>query len=139
MILLLIIFAISIAGMLAIPLRHYPRVRAGEDGVEAESDNSVVRAHVHQWVTRLERWYQETAKNIFLKTLDLLLRFLERGAGRLAGSMKGWRIMVQERFRVIPRESLYWKNMHSWKKTNGTAFRSELWEDEQDISNHVER
>jgi len=137
--LLSIIFAVSVAGMFAIPLRHYPRVRAREGDSSNLTENSVIRAEMTKWVDGLERWYHGPVKNTFLKLLDSMLRLFERGAGRVAGSTKHLRLMVQERFRVIPRESLYWKNIHAWKKTNGTSLRSELWEDEKDISNHVER
>lgn len=134
-----IIFTVSVAGMFAIPLRHYPRVRAGEGDSSDPTENSVIRAYMTRWVDELERWYHGPAKNAFLKLLDSILRLFERGAGRVAGSTKHLRLMVQERFRVIPRESLYWKNIHTWKKTNGTSLRSESWEDEKDTSNHVER
>ena len=139
MILVLIaVFGFSVVGMLAIPLRHIPRARNLEEEIDVAA-SSVVRVRVASAVKRVETWFEHFAKNEFLKFTDYVLKFFEHGAGRVAGSTKNLRLKVQERFRVIPRESLYWRHIRTWKKENGSVPRPMLWEDENDISNHIER
>ncbi len=132
------VFGISLVGMLIVPLRHIPRIRNFEGEIDAVAV-SVLRVRVAGILKRIEGWFSHTAKEAFLKFLDSMLKLFERSAGRIAGSTKNLRLMVQERFRVIPRESLYWKQIRSWKNTNGGAARSTFSEDEHDISNHIER
>ncbi len=117
-----IVFLMSVGGMFAVPLRHLKKVRGVDsDQIAENNEANFVRTYVVQWIDLAEAWYRGKAKETFLKLLDVALRFFERGAGRVAGETKHVRIMIQERFRVIPRESLYWKQIHTWKKTNGNG------------------
>jgi hypothetical protein len=142
MILLFSIFAVSLVGMMIVPLRHLPEVRRAhmdDAAVPEAEDNSIARAYIAHSMTRIERWMQISAKHEFLKFLDVILSVFERFAGRVAGRTKSARLLVQERFRVIPRESLYWKSMNTWKKTSAHTARAYKAVEEEglDISNHL--
>ncbi|MBI4121690.1 MAG: hypothetical protein HY470_01900, partial [Candidatus Ryanbacteria bacterium] len=104
------LFVVSVGAMFSLLLRRLPALRAA-DGETAEEvlSASVVRTYVVAWIDYGEAWYRGRAKEQFLKLLDTLLHAFEKAAGRVAGETKHVRLMVQERFRVIPRESLYWK------------------------------
>lgn len=130
----------SLAGMAVIPLRHLSYIRGREQ--EDQQSESVVRAYVVGLISRFEEWYRSSAREWFLKFLDRVLKIFERAAGRIAGQTKALRFMIQEHFRVIPRESLYWKQIRTWKQSNGngsvdvytaTISRGE----DTDISNHA--
>jgi len=140
MTILLAIFGAAVLGMAVIPLRHISRVRVIDQHVlEAQgARNSIARVYIVHGIDRIVRWFRWHAREEILKILDRILKMLERLAGRLAGEMKNTRLLVQERFRVIPRESLYWKQIHSWKKTHGGKVRKDSLspEGEQDISYH---
>lgn len=134
------ILFVSVIGMLFIPLRRLPRLRAADDSDTLETtETSVVRTYVLGRIDWAEHLYRIRAKEQFLKLLDRVLRIFERSAGRVAGETKHVRMMIQERFRVIPRESLYWKQIHAWKKTNGNGngAQKNVSGHEGDISNHL--
>lgn len=134
MILPLVVFGASLIGMIIIPLRHIPHLKENP----LPESNSLVRIRVVGFIEQFEKWFHSSAKNQFLKALDNVLKIFERSFGQIAGQTKNLRLMVQERFRVIPRESLYWKQMHTWKKENGsTKAKEELYEEDLDISNHI--
>jgi hypothetical protein len=141
MIILISLFCITFLGMMIIPLRHMPRLRrASEDDIlnhDADA-NSIARVRIVGTIDQIENWYHASAKNLFLKFIDRMLAAFERSAGKIAGRTKNMRIMVQERFRVIPRESLYWKHIHTWKRENGTTKTKIILEEEGiDVSNHI--
>lgn len=135
---------IAVCGMMFILLRHLSDVRrtAPESALEPVSENSIARVYVVKGANYLERWYHYRAKEEFLKLLDRALKLFERSAGKIAGKTKHMRLLIQERFRVIPRESMYWKQINSWKRENGTSKRSHAYcldlveEAHADISNH---
>lgn len=137
-------FVIAFCGMMFIVLRHLPEVRKSPSEGEPEPDaqNSIARVYVVKGTNYVEHWYQYRAKEEFLKLLDRALKLFERSAGKIAGQTKHMRLLIQERFRVIPRESMYWKQIHSWKKGKGTSKRSHIRfldlveEARADISNH---
>ncbi len=143
MLILVTIFLIGVAGMFAVPLRHLNTVRVSlhADGIEPEQspENAIVRLYVVGQLDRLDKWYRVSAKESFLKLIDHILKSFERLAGQVAGQTKEARMMIQERFRVIPRESSYWKQMHAWKKVSNVS-RSRILGDTdphgKDISNH---
>jgi hypothetical protein len=137
-------FLVGVVGMLAVPMRHLHEIRVSTraEGVPPEQspENAVVRSYVIGYLDSLDRWYRVSAKEFFFKLLDRILKSFERLMGRMAGETKEMRMMIQERFRVIPRESSYWKQMHTWKKV-GTVSRSRILGDTdphgKDISNHA--
>jgi|SRR3989338_4895262 len=134
------IFLVSVSAMFFILLRRLYRLRAlSFSEIEGVVEVVGVRLYVVKWLDYLEAWYKGKAKEQFLKLLDYALRLFEKGAGRVAGETKHVRMMVQERFRVIPRESLYWKHINTWKKTNGNSngAHKNKSDHEGDISNHV--
>jgi len=133
-----VVFVISIAGMLFVLLRRLAHLRVASTGeLEGVVEVVGIRSYVVGWMDYLEAWYKGRAKEQFLKLADYTLRLFEKGAGRVAGQTKHMRIMVQERFRVIPRESLYWKQINSWKKTNGSGAHKRKMGEDGDISNHI--
>ena len=140
MLFLLILFGLSTIGMLAVPLRYAIKIHATEEDSDMAiggDENSIARVRIVGLIDRFETWYQHSAKNSFLKLLDRVLGVFERGAGKIAGHTKSTRLLIQERFRVIPRESMYWKHIRTWKKTNGTHQAVVSIESEEyDISNH---
>lgn len=137
MFVLLLVFTVALGGMVCIPLRHIPRVRTTSDEELAEQAHaSVVRAYLARSFEQCLRWYHHSAKNMFLRAIDHALKFFERIAGKIAGSMKHWRMLIQERFRVIPRESSYWRQIHSWKHEHGALLKRNLWQPEYDITYH---
>ncbi|MBI2053087.1 MAG: hypothetical protein HYT34_02480 [Candidatus Ryanbacteria bacterium] len=135
MLVLLIIFAFAFAGVIILPLRHLAEARKLQTPTEIPQ-SSILRVLILGFFNFLERWYHERAKDEGLKAADSFLHLFEKGAGRLAGHTKKLRLMVQERFRIIPRESLYWKQIHSWKEENGTRWKGALEDFDMDISNH---
>ncbi|MEK7631008.1 MAG: hypothetical protein AAB417_03215 [Patescibacteria group bacterium] len=144
MVILVAAFLVGIVGMLAVPLRHLHEIRVSTqtEGMAPEQspENAVVRSYVVNQLDRLDRWYRVSAKELFLKLIDRVLKLFERLAGHMAGQTKEMRMMIQERFRVIPRESSYWKQMHTWKKVSNVS-RSRILGDTdphgKDISNHA--
>ncbi|MSR76438.1 MAG: hypothetical protein EXS68_02500 [Candidatus Ryanbacteria bacterium] len=137
-------FLVGVVGMLALPLRHLHEIRVSTEveGMAPEQlpQNAVVRSYVIGYLDSLDRWYRVSAKEFFFKLIDRVLKSFERFAGKMAGQTKEMRMMVQERFRVIPRESSYWKQMHTWKKVSNVS-RSRILGDTdphgKDISNHA--
>jgi hypothetical protein len=130
-----VILAVSIFGMIAIPIRHLSRIRVGEEF----GGESVVRVRILGFMSKLELWYKGPLRHGCLKALDRILKVFERSAGKVAGQTKSLRLIIQEHFKVIPRESVYWKQINSWKKENGnghTKIRESLGKDDRDISNH---
>jgi|GEM_PF-3377342 len=144
MVILATAFILGLAGMLALPLRHLHEIRVStqEEGMAPEQlpQNAVVRSYVLRYLDSLDRWYRVSAKEMFFKSIDRILKSFERLMGRMAGETKEMRMMIQERFRVIPRESSYWKQMHTWKKVSSVS-RSRILGDAdphgKDISNHA--
>ncbi|MEK7643512.1 MAG: hypothetical protein AAB372_03640 [Patescibacteria group bacterium] len=132
-IVLFVLFVSGLVGMTMIPLRHMKSVRTGEGVSAGESLVSVKALAAIEWS---EQWYRFRAREESLKLLDRGLKVFERGAGQVAGKTKNLRILVQERFQMIPRESLYWKEIRSWKRESGPIARPRLEEDGWDISNH---
>ena len=141
MILLLSFFVIAFFGMMIVPLRHVAELRrTSEDEIlnrDADS-NSIARVRIVGTLDSLEHWYETTAKNAFLKLADRGLGIFERTAGKVAGQTKNVRMVVQERFKVIPRESMYWKQIHSWKR-DGNVIKAKFVLEEEgiDFSNHI--
>lgn len=139
---LLIIFGVAVMGMAVIPLRHVAEAERSEEPITDGEVNSVARVYVERFVDRVDTWARWNAREEALKILDRGLKIFERMAGRVAGQTKNMRLMVQERFKVIPRESLYWKQVHAWKKANGNGNGNGMKrefafaEEEGDISNH---
>jgi len=137
-------FVLGLVGMFILPMRHLHEIRVStkEEGTAPEQlpQNAVVRSYVVGYLDSLDRWYRVSAKEMFLKFIDRILKSFERLMGRMAGETKEMRMMIQERFRVIPRESNYWKQIHTWKKTTNTT-RSRILGDTdphgKDISNHA--
>ncbi len=144
MALLIVAFLVGVAGMLALPLRHLHEIRVSTkaEGIalEQSSQHVIVRSYVIGYLDGLDRWYRVSAKEAFFKFIDRILKSFERFAGKMAGETKEMRVMIQERFRVIPRESSYWKQIHAWKKVGGVS-RSRILGDAdphgKDISNHA--
>lgn len=138
---LIISFIAAITVMLGIPLRHLAYVRKVEEEELQRADavaNSIARVQIVGALDWGMKWYETTAKHSFLKLVDRLLGMFERSAGRIAGQTKNARLMVQERFRVIPRESAYWKHIHTWKREHVPVKARILREEEGiDISNHT--
>lgn len=148
MVILLGLFAFSLVGMILVPLRHVPALRRDfayeSEPIASSAQSSVVRTKILHAIESIETWYRHTATDQMLKVLDSSLKIFERMAGRIAGQIKEKRMLVQERFRVIPRESMYWKQVHTWKKTTGGGMMvrqavavRERSVDEEDISNHL--
>ncbi|MDA1334559.1 MAG: hypothetical protein O2794_00890 [bacterium] len=125
--------------MAVIPLRHLSRVRGTEEEyLGSGHDNSIARAPIVAYLDRLEHWYRFAFKDVCLRSLDRTLRALEYMTGHIAGQTKKARLMLQEHFKVIPRESMYWKNIQTWKK-NGTNNNGETKNapvEDQDLSSH---
>ncbi|MEK7576817.1 MAG: hypothetical protein AAB482_03960 [Patescibacteria group bacterium] len=140
MILLFSLFAITFFGMLIVPLRHVAELRSTSEDEVLDRDagaNSIACVRIVGTLDWFEHWYETTAKNAFLKLTDRALGVFERTAGKVAGQTKNVRVMVQERFKVIPRESLYWKQIHSWKREgSGVKAKFVLEEEGIDFSNH---
>lgn len=141
---LLATFLVGVAGMLVVPLRHLHEIRVSTEtegmAPEQSPQNAVVRSYVIGYLDSLDRWYRVSAKEAFLKLIDRILKSFERFAGRMAGQTKETRMMIQERFRVIPRESSYWKQMHTWKKVTNVSRGRMLGDTDphgKDISNHA--
>ena len=138
---LALIFSVATIGMAVIPLRHVLRMqKAVVNGEETQivENNSVARAYVQHLVDRVDVWIHWNAREESLKLVDRGLKILERAAGRFANQTKHIRLMVQERFRVTPRESPYWQQIRTWKKTGDTTKKKEvLHTEEHDISNHL--
>ena len=133
---LLTLFALSLAMMAFIPLRHWGRLRVSSSQDSGNiSDSSVLRRYVLRSAQNVENWYKTTARDEFLKVLDILLKYFERAAGKIAGQIKQMRVSVQERFRVIPRESMYWKQIHTWRRDN-VLKAIEIDSEGRDTSNH---
>ena len=134
---LLIIFGAAVVGMAVIPLRHVAAVERSDETAANGEASSIARVYVERFVDRVDAWARWNAREEALKILDRGLKIFERMAGRVAGQTKNMRLMVQERFKVIPRESLYWKQVHAWKKANGNGVHKNKSDHEGDISNHV--
>jgi len=140
MILILLgVVAVSVLGMLLLPLRHLRQVR--EHHMKLAAARSVVRAPVIGMIERVDRWYRGQAREWMLKIADRLLKISERTLGQLAGRAKSLRFMIQEHFKVIPRESMYWKQIQTWKRVNETApakvFAETRLGADSDVSNHL--
>lgn len=146
MLILLIIFIGSLAVTFFIPFRHVPSLRRAEitgEQMQAQGTQSIVRSRIVGTLERIEKWYHHQATDQMLKMLDWCLKIFERTAGRIAGHLKSRRVLVQERFKVIPRESMYWKQIQTWKKDAPTsvvakqAVAVEIEGSDEDISNHI--
>ncbi len=138
----LVVFIASIVGMGYILVRRIVVIKhAATNGEDVSLENigtsSVARVQVGRVVDRVEMWLHWNAREEALKLLDRILKIFERGAGKIAGETKQARLFIQERFRVIPRESAYWRQIHTWKKSNGKdAQRTKSPTEEDDTSNH---
>ena len=141
---LLVTFGASLGVLILIPMRHVGELeRAAQEGIirpPEPEENSIARVYVLRVLDRFDAWLHWSAREEFLKFVDRVLKIFERMAGRVAGQTKTARLMIQERFRVIPRESPYWKQIHAWKKTNGngtSAAHHETPPEDSDVSNHL--
>lgn len=152
MTILLAIFGLSILGMATIVVRHVPEaIRLPDERVRGLNGNGVSKSSIALGKAFITTEHYMLSKVIpsVLHMLEHMVFFIEKGMEFISRKLLVVRMLIRDRvyrFRIIPRESLYWREIQAWKSSNtklkkevgneGGAGERLLKNEEHDISHH---
>ena len=152
MIILLALFGFSVLGMAVIVARHVPEALRLPDekaeGLQNGNGASKSSMALGRIVITAEHYTLSRVIPAILRVAEHGVLFIEKGMSFVSGKLLIVRMLIRDwvyRFRVTPRESLYWREMHAWKnngvkpkkKTESADVSDEsLKNGDHDISHH---